>query len=270
VLVVGRRLLARAATALTDAPVQTALLPDGMQVQILMPPLSPGGPLLSVRCPGKSPIVADGLVTEGMLSLDMLALLRSAVQRRLNVLVAGPLASGVSTLIAALGSMCPDHERLVTLLDGPALTIEHPHVLPLQRSASAESLADILRHAARLRPDRILIDDVHGLDALPLLVFASASRGLVAGMHAPSSEAALQQLEMFAQVGLAGSATLGPLLSQAFSLLVHVGTDIEGGRRVMGISEVRAARGQTLELLPLYRYDQGFKPSEHRAGFLAN
>jgi pilus assembly protein CpaF len=251
VIVAGRRLLARAGKDLTGDAVQRAQLPDGVQVQILMPPLSPLGPLLSVRCPPRAPQQADGLVTEGMLSLDMLALLRSAMQKKLNVLVAGPMATGVSTLLGALGSLCPDHERLLAIQDGPSLSIDHPHVLPLHRGGSDESFAELLRIGSRLRPDRVLVDDARGEDALALLMGAAATRGMLVGMHAPSAIAALEQIEMLAQTSLGGSrSSLAGLL-----------------RRVLGIDEIRGARESTLEVRPLYRYDHGFKASEHKPSF---
>lgn len=269
VIVIGRRLLARGGKDLSSAPVQHAQLPDGMQVQILMPPLSPSGPLLTVRCPPRSPQQADSLVTEGMLSIDMLALLRRAMQKRLNVLVAGPMATGVSTMLGALGSLCPDHERLVALQDGPSLSIDHLHVLPLHRAGSPEtSFAELMRMAARLRPDRLLIDDVRPEDALALLMGAAASRGTLVGMHAPSSTAALEQIEMLAQTALGGSrSSLAGLLAQAFQLLIHVSMDDDGARRVMGIDEIRGARDNTVEVTALYRYDRGFKPSDQKPSF---
>jgi pilus assembly protein CpaF len=272
VIVAGRRLLARAGRDLSNEPVQTAQLPDGLQVQILLPPLSPHGALLSVRCPPRAPQQADGLVTEGMLSMDMLALLRSAMQKKLNFLVAGPMATGVSTMLGALGSLCPDHERLLALQDGPSLPIDHLHVLPLHRSAlDGKSFAELLRIGLRLRPDRVLVDDVRAEDALALLMGAAATRGLLVGMHAPSAIAALEQIEILSQVSLGGArSSLAALLAQAFQVLVHVSMDADGARRVVAIDEIRGARDSTVEVTPLYRYDQGFKVSENRPSFASD
>ena len=272
VIVAGRRLLARAGKDLSNESVQTAQLPDGLQVQILLPPLSPTGALLSVRCPPRAPQQADGLVTEGMLSLDMLALLRAGMQKRLNFLVAGPMATGVSTMLGALGSLCPDHERLLALQDGPSLPIDHLHVLPLHRSAlEGQSFSELLRIGSRLRPDRILIDDVRAEDALPMLMGAAATRGMLVGMHAPSAIAALEQIEILAQITLGGArSSLAALLAQAFHVLVHVSMDEGGARRVVAIDEIRGARDNTVEVTPLYRYDQGFKATENRPSFVGD
>jgi pilus assembly protein CpaF len=270
VIVAGRRLLARGGKDLTNEAVQTAQLPDGLQVQILLPPLSPHGALLSVRCPPRAPQAADGLVTEGMLSLEMLALLRKGMQKKLNFLVAGPMGTGVSTMLGALGSLCPDHERLLALQDGPSLPIDHLHVLPLHRSAlPGDSFAELLRIGTRLRPDRVLIDDVRGEDALQILMGAAAARGMLVGMHAPSAIAALEQIEILAQISLGGArSSLAALLAQAFHILVHVSMDEGGARRVVAIDEIRGARENTVEVTPLFRYDQGFKATENKPSFL--
>ena len=264
-----RRLCARAGTELGKGPIQELELPDGTQVQVLLPPLSASGPLISVRLPLRQATSADSLVTEGVLSIDMLNLLRGAVQRRLNVLVVGPATSGVSSLLAALAAMCLDHERIVTLQRAPSLAIQHPHVLPLNLAGARESaLADLWPRAARLRADRLVIDDVQGTDALPLLLGAATARGVLAGVHAATPFAALEQLELFAQVALASARpSLSQLLAHAFQLLVHVTVDSGGARRVQTISEVRLDPGSSLELIPLYRYDNGWKSTDHRPSF---
>jgi pilus assembly protein CpaF len=265
-----RRLCMRAGRELGNGPVQELELPDGSQVQVLMPPLSPSGPLISIRCPARNAPSADSLITEGVLSLDMLNLLRGAVQHRYNVLVCGPAQSGVSTLLAALASMCHDHERIVTLQRSPSLAIQHPHVLPLNlNGARGAPLAELWRNASRLRADRLVIDDFESGDALPLLLGAANLRGVFAGMHAASPTAALEQLELFAQVALAApQASLAQLLAHAFQLVVHVSPDTGGARRVFAIAEVSLGDSGRLELVPLFRYDGGWKSTEFRAGFL--
>jgi pilus assembly protein CpaF len=266
-----RRLCARGGKELSNAPIDEVLLPDGSQMQVLQPPLSMNGPLISIRCPLRTATSADGLVTEGVLSMDMLSLLRAAMQRRLNTLVVGPMANGVSTLVAAIASLCHDHERIVTLQDTPSLAIQHPHVLPLStRGGGDRRLGELLRHAARLRPDRVVIDDLNGRDALDAMLGASATRGVIVGMHAPSPAAALEQLEMFAQVALGGArASLATLIAQAFQLLVHISADHNNVRRVLQIAEIRGAQGSTLEVAALYRYDNGWKAGSERSAFLS-
>ena len=264
-----QRLFARAGTSPGGGPVSEVQLPDGTQVQVLQPPLSPAGPLITIRCPLRNTVSAEGLVTEGALSLDMLGLLRSAVRARLNVLVAGSSGAGVSTMLSALGSLCQDHERIVTLQDAPTLAIAHPHVLGLRLGGEGvPPLVEVLRRAGKLRADRLVVDDLPVADALALLTHAASSRGMLIGVHAPSPTAALEQLELFAQVALGGAkSSLAGLLAQAFSLLVHVGIDPAGVRRVLSIAELRGARDSTLDVTVLQRWDGGWKSSEHKPGF---
>jgi pilus assembly protein CpaF len=199
----------------------------------------------------------------------MLGMLRSAVRARLNVLVAGPAGAGVSTMLSALASLCQDHERIVTLQDAPTLAIAHPHVLSLRLGGEGvPPLGELLRRAGRLRADRLVLDDLRTSDALPVMTHAAGTRGLLVGVHAPSPTAALEQLELFAQVALGGArGSLAGLVAQAFSLLVHVGTDPSGVRRVLSIAELRGARDSTLDVGVLHRWDGGWKSSEHKPGF---
>jgi pilus assembly protein CpaF len=270
VFAVLQRLFGRGGRLLGSGPVEEAQLPDGSQVQVLLPPLSPSGPLLSIRCPVRAPISPDSLVTEGTLSIDMLALLRGAMHRRINVLVVGPMGSGVSTLVSAIGSLCHDHERILTLQDSPSLSIRHPNVLPLSMSGAGDRrLPQVLRHASKLRTDRIVIDDLRNEDSLAILSAAAASRGFLAGMHAATPAGALEQLELFAQITTGGSRTsLAALIAQAFGVLVHINTDPSGTRRVQSIAEIRGAHDSTVEVTALYRYDNGFKQTDHRPSFM--
>ncbi len=277
VLVVARRLLHRAGKTLdTNASVHEAQLPGGGLLQLLLPPLSPKGPLISVRCPPRGQSSADSMITDGMLSADMLALLRSALQKRQNLLVVGPPGAGVSTLLGVLATLGPDHERVVIIEDMPSLSLLHAQALPLCRRAAPElDLASLLKHASRLRYDRLVIDDVTAKDALAALTSAAAGSGVLLGMHAPDPSAALTQLELFAQLGLgdpqklAGARmSLSDLLARAVQLIVHVAPSKDGNRRVQSISEVRALPGEPLEVRVLYKHDAGsFKATEHRAAF---
>jgi pilus assembly protein CpaF len=270
VRVVAARLLARAGKALNDAAVQEAQLPGGGHAQVLLPPLSPGGPLISVRCAPQLPISASGLVTEGVLSTEMLNLLRAAMKHRINVLVVGRDGAGVSTVLSALASLSQDHERIVALQRVPSLSIDHPHVLPLQALPQpGASLPELLDRAARLRADRLVIDDLPVQDGLPVLTHAALGHGVLVGMHAADPPLSLELLELFAQARLGGSSeSLASLLGHAFGLVVHMRMDADGARRMVSLGELQHTEGDRLGLRTLYRYDHGFKATEHRARFL--
>jgi pilus assembly protein CpaF len=272
VLIIARRLLHRAGKTFDESVLaQEAQLPGGGFVQVLLPPLAPKGAMIALRCPPRAVHSADSMVTDGMLSSDMLALLRAAVHQHKNILVLGPLGAGVSTLLTAIAGLAPDHERVVSIEDAPSMSLALPRVLPLSRRAlPGAKLEDVLKHAARLRADRLVIDDLTAADTLAALTTAASTTSVLIGTHAQNPSAALTQLEVFAQAALGGARVhLAPLLSNALQLLVHVGAGKDGMRRVQSISEVRGAREDTLEVRVLYRHDgSGFRATEHRASFL--
>ncbi|HKP57611.1 MAG TPA: ATPase, T2SS/T4P/T4SS family [Polyangiales bacterium] len=262
VLVIARRLLHRAGRKLDEnVPVQEARLPSGGFLQLLLPPLAAKGPLITVRCPPRALSSPESLVTDGVLSGDMLAYLRTSVQQRKNILVLGAMGSGVSSVLGVLAMLAPDHERIVTIENAPSASLVNAQTLPLSRHAKPDlSLEDFLKYASRLRHDRLLIDDVGASDALAALSAAAANPGLLLGMHAPTPDIALLQLELFAQAALGGGRTsLAPLLATALQIVIHIATTPEGARRVQGIFEVRTNKGGALELSPRFRYDaKGF------------
>jgi pilus assembly protein CpaF len=289
VLVVARRLMHRAGRELDTAlSVQEGQLPGGGLVQILLPPLSPKGPLISVRCPPRDQSSAESMITDGLLSSDMLGLLRAAVAKRQNVLVIGPRGSGVSTLLAALSTLAPDHERVAIIEDHPSTSLLRGQTLPLSRSAVPQlDLDALIALASRLRCDRLVIDDLRAADALAALTSAAAGNGVLLGMHAADPGAGLTQLEMFAQLalGAAGGGTsaaaanavqgsLVDLVARAVQVVVHLAPGKDGARRVQSISELKSAQhkgkgSDTLELRALFRHENGvFKATDHRASFL--
>jgi pilus assembly protein CpaF len=226
-------------------------------MQLLLPPLSPKGPLISVRCPMRAQRSPDTFVTDGILSADMLTVLRSSLQQRLNVIVIGPRGAGVSHLLAMLTRLAPEHERIVAIEHTSSASLLNPQVLPLSRRALPEaSLNELLRRAALLRYDRLVLDDLHPEEAGSALFVASGSSGVLLGMHAPNPAVALGLLELGAQTALGSSLPLSPqLMAAAVQLLVHVGPDPMGARRVLSISELHVTVAATLELRALFRYD---------------
>jgi pilus assembly protein CpaF len=273
VLVVARRLLHRAGQKLdTTEAVHDAQLPGGGYLQVLLPPLSPKGPLISVRCPPRAQSAPDSLVTDGVLSSDMLSLLRASVQQRKNILVLGPLGSGISSLLSMITTLAPDHDRVVTIENAPSTSLLNPRTLPLSRKALPEAeLDEFLRQASQLRYDRLVIDDIRAEDALPALSAAAASSGVLLGMHAPNPEVALTLLELFGQATLrADGRGIKPLVAAALQLLVHLAPDGSGTRRVLSICELRATP-DAFELRPLFRYDgKAFLATDQRPSFLGS
>jgi type IV secretory pathway ATPase VirB11/archaellum biosynthesis ATPase len=179
------------------------------------------------------------------------------VQQRRSVLVLGPSGAGVSSLLAALARFPQEHERIAAIEYTPSASLLNAQVLPLSRRALPGAALDtLLQHAAQLRCDRLLIDDLQLHEALSALQAAASTSGVHNGMHAQSPELALGLLEQFAQAGLPAHARVkGPLLAAALQVFVHVAPDPGGARKVRSISELQLTGSDTLELRTLYRYD---------------
>ena len=234
------------------SPMVDARLPDGSRVNVVIPPLAIDGPAVSIRRfaaarPGPDELLALGSVTE-----EMLALLEAAVRERRSVLISGGTGSGKTTLLNALSSFVGTDERVVTIEDAAELRLRQPHVVRLEsRPASVEgrgevTIRDLLRNALRMRPDRIVIGEVRGAEALDLLTALNTGhRGALSTVHANSATDALRRLEtlaLMAGIGLPHAA-IREQLGRGFQLLVHLERRPDGTRVVTEIGEVVRAAG---------------------------
>jgi len=169
------------------------------------------------------------------------------------VLVLG--SAGVSLVLAMLTRLLPDHERVVAIEQVPAASLLNPQVLPLSRRALPNaSLEELLARGALLRYDRLLLDDVLPHELYGALFAAAGSRGALLGMHAPNPEVARSLIEHGAR-GERSASLPGPLLAAALQLLVHVGADASGARKILNISELRLSHAGAIELRTLFQYD---------------
>src|SRR6185369_5749134 len=193
-------------------PMVDARLADGSRVNVVIPPLAIDGPLVSIRRFGARRPGPRELVELGTLSEDQLARLRAAVAERRSILVSGGTGSGKTTLLNALSSFIAAEERVVTIEDAAELRLQQPHVVRLEsRPASVEgrgevTVRDLLRNALRMRPDRIVIGEVRGSEALDLLTALNTGHdGVLSTVHANSPGDALRRVEtlaLMAGVGL--------------------------------------------------------------------
>lgn len=260
VRVVAGRLLHRAGQKLDpQRAVHEAQLPGGGTLQLLLPPLSPRGPLLTVRCPTRAQRSPDSYVADGALSMDMLALLRGCLQQRRNMLVLGTVGSGVSEWLMLLARLVPEHERIVAIEEAPNASLLNPQVVPLCRRALPQAgLQELVQRAAQLRPDRVIVDDLRLAEADIALATAASSGGVAIGMHAPNPQVALSLLAHSAGHALGGNAALATVLvSSALSLFIHVGADSSGTRRLLSIQELQRSAAGLPELRPLFRFEGG-------------
>jgi len=247
------------------SPMVDARLADGSRVNVVIPPLAVDGPALSIRrFAAARPGPAD-LVELGTLTPQMRGLLEVAVGERRSLLVSGGTGSGKTTLLNALSSFVAAEERVVTIEDAAELRLQQPHVVRLEsRPASVEgrgevTIRDLLRNALRMRPDRIVIGEVRGPEALDLLTALNTGhRGALSTVHANSPADALRRLEtlaLMAGVGLPHAA-IREQLGRGFELVVHLERLPDGRRVVAEIAEVvRAAGGPATRALEVRESD---------------
>jgi len=229
------------------SPMADARLPDGSRVNVVIPPLAVDGPAVSIRrFPEERPTVQD-LVGWGTLDEDQADRLAEEVAARRSILISGGTGSGKTTLLNALSGFITPGERIVTIEDAAELSLAQPHVVRLEsRPASIEgrgevTVRDLLRNALRMRPDRILIGEVRGPEALDLLTALNTGHdGALSTVHASSAEDALARIEvlaLMADVGLPLD-VIGAQLRRGIDLVVHIARTGDGGRKVAGIEEV--------------------------------
>jgi pilus assembly protein CpaF len=229
-----------------------ARLADGSRVNVVIPPLAVDGPTLSIRRFGGLRPGPEELVRRGTMPDEVRELLRQAVETRRSILVSGGTGSGKTTLLNALSAYIDPRERVVTIEDAAELRLRQPHVVRLEsRPASIEgrgevTIRDLLRNALRMRPDRIVIGEVRGPEALDLLASLNTGHdGALSTIHANSPEDALRRLEtlaLMAGVGLPHTA-IREQVSRGLDLVVHLARAGDGRRLVEGVAEVLGVAG---------------------------
>ena len=236
------------------SPMVDARLADGSRVNVVIPPLAIDGAAVSIRRFGAQRPGPDELVALGSLSPEQRQLLEVAVGARRSVLISGGTGSGKTTLLNALSSFVAPGERVVTIEDAAELRLQQPHVVRLEsRPAGVEgrgevTIRDLLRNALRMRPDRIVIGEVRGAEALDLLTALNTGHdGALSTVHANSPADALSRLEtlaLMAGVGLPHAA-VAEQVQRGIDLVVHLERRPDGTRRVSEIAEVVRAVGTT-------------------------
>ncbi len=236
------------------SPYVDARLPDGSRVNVILPPLSLLGPVLTIRKFRRTPFTLEELVAQGALSEREADFLATSVREKKNVIISGGAGSGKTTLLNALSAFIHHRERVITLEDAAELRLQQPHVIPLEtRPPNLEgkgevTLRDLLRNALRMRPDRIIIGEVRGPEALDLLqALNTGHRGSITTVHANSPRDALSRLEtmaLTAGVGLPAE-TVRRQIEQAVDVMVHMERDREGRRTVRQISVMERTESGT-------------------------
>jgi pilus assembly protein CpaF len=269
-----RRILAPIGRRIDESsPMVDARLPDGSRVNAIIPPLSLIGPVITVR---KFPVrrfSAHDLIRRGTLTENMAVFLQLAVKYRRNILISGGTGSGKTTLLNVLSSFIPEDERIVTIEDAAELRLNQPHVLPLEaKPPNIEGKGDIpvrklLINSLRMRPDRIVIGECRGGEALDMLQAMNTGHdGSLTTLHANSARDALSRLETL--VLMAGMdlpvRAIRDQIASAIHLLIQQSRLTDGSRKVVSVSEITGREGDTIVLQDIFRFHVTGTDSEGR------
>jgi len=258
------------------SPMLDARLEDGSRVNAIIPPLALDGPAVSIRRFGTIPIDLDALTRLGSLTEEMSAFLHACVQCKVNVLISGGTGSGKTTLLNSLSRWIPEGERVVTIEDAAELQLQRKHVVRLEtRPPNIEGKGevtqrDLLRNSLRMRPDRIIIGEVRGAEALDMLqAMNTGHEGSMTTVHANNARDALRRVEnMVSMAGLNYPiAVVRQQMSSALDLVVHLNRLTGGRRKVVCIAELTGMEMDTVCLQELFRFSQqGIGPDGHAYG----
>jgi pilus assembly protein CpaF len=244
-------------------PYVEARLPDGSRLHAIIPPLSIHGPAVTIRRFSALPFTYESLKANATVTGPMVRFLDAAVRAKMNIVISGGTGSGKTTLLNVLSSSIPENERLITIEDAAELRLAREHVVSLEaRPSNIEgrgqvTVRDLLRNALRMRPDRIIVGEVRGGEALDMLqAMNTGHEGSLSTCHANSPADLLVRLEtmvMMAELGLAP----GPVRQQiaaALDLIVHTSRMQDGSRKVTRITEVRGLSDEGLKLVDVFRF----------------
>jgi pilus assembly protein CpaF len=245
-----------------SSPMVDARLPDGSRVNAIIPPLALDGPVLSIRRFG-SDLNIESLTTTGTLTRRMATVLAGCVHARLNILISGGTGSGKTTLLNALGAFIPGAERVVTIEDAPELRLKQENVVRLEtRPPNVEGRGevvarDLMRNALRMRPNRIIIGEVRGVEAVDMLqAMSTGHEGSMATIHANSPRDALSRLENM--VMLAGARlpmqVLREQIAAAIDVIVQIARLSDGRRRIVSITEVTGVDGDVVTTNEIFAF----------------
>ena len=248
-----------------SSPMVDARLADGSRVNVVIPPLALDGPTMSIRRFGTVPIVAEDLVKNESMTQTMLDLLMAAVKGKLNILISGGTGSGKTTLLNVLSSFIPVEERIVTIEDAAELLLQQEHVVRLEtrppniEGKGAVAQRQLVINALRMRPDRIIVGEVRGEEAMDMLqAMNTGHEGSLTTIHANTPRDALGRLEtMCSMANLnVGAQALRQQVSSALDLVVQAVRLSDGTRKVIAISELTGMEGEMLTMQELFTFER--------------
>lgn len=258
-------------------PMVDARLPDGSRLNAIIPPLALDGPLVSIRRFGSRPLGADDLIKNDSITPEILEFLSSCVEARVNILISGGTGSGKTTLLNCLSGYIPTAERVATIEDAAELQLQQPHVVRMEtRPPNVEgegevTTRDLVRNALRMRPDRIVVGECRGAEALDTLqAMNTGHEGSLTTIHANTPRDAISRMEMM--VGMAGFDlpiwTIRRQIASAIQIVVQTSRLIGGKRKVLRVSEITGMEGDIISMHDIFEYQQtGLDENKCAVGF---
>ncbi len=246
-----------------SSPMVDARLPDGSRVNAIIPPLALDGPMLSIRRFSVKPLTVDDLLQFRSLTPPIAVLLDALSKAKVNILISGGTGSGKTTLLNVLSGFIPAYERIVTIEDAAELQLQQPHVVRLEtRPPNIEGKGEIsqralVKNALRMRPDRIILGEVRGGEALDMLqAMNTGHEGSFATIHANSPRDALARLENM--VGMAnanlGTRAVRQQIAAAITVVIQIMRFTDGSRKLVSLQEVTGMEGDTLTMQEIFQF----------------
>ncbi len=244
-------------------PMVDARLHDGSRVNAIIPPLAIDGAVLSIRRFGRDTLTMDDLIRLGSISPAIVDVLKAVVLARLNVMISGGTGSGKTTLLNVMSSYIPERERIITIEDSAELQLRQPHVVRLEtRQVNVEGKGqitqrDLVRNSLRMRPDRIVVGEVRGAEALDMLQAMNTGHdGSLTTVHANSSRDALSRIEtMVAMSGVQFPiAALRAQIASAIDVIIHMERHEDGRRRITSVQEINGMESDMIVMSEIFAF----------------
>ena len=253
-----------------SSPIVDARLADGSRVCAVIPPLSLIGPVISIRRYGKKILSTEDLIKNETLTTGMLDFLSGCVEARLNIVISGGSGSGKTTMLNMLSRFIPDEERIVSIEDTAELQLQQNHTVRLEtrpmniEGAGAITQRDLVINALRMRPDRIIVGESRGAEALDMLQAMNTGHdGSMTTVHANSARDAFSRMETMVMMASqhVPDKVIRQQLASAINVVVHMARLIDGSRRVTGIGEVTGIAHDQVEMQDLFEFERiGISP----------
>jgi pilus assembly protein CpaF len=248
-----------------SSPMVDARLADGSRVNVIIPPVAPKSPTITIRKFRQDKLTVEDLIATGTLTREIAEFCRACVQVKLNILISGGTGTGKTTLLNALSAFIPDTERIVTIEDPTELKLQQGHVVSLEaRPPSLEGKGeitqrDLVRNALRMRPDRIIVGEVRGPEAFDMMqAMNTGHEGSLSTVHANSPRDCLSRVEnMILMAGLELPVrAIREQICSAIHMVIQISRLSDGSRRITHVSEISGLEGQVVTMQDLFRFEQ--------------